>query len=278
MRAEDRVRERRLLPLLRVRRELLHHEGVDRLAQRLVLLGEDEVAPRRGVIGLLDIGRGHSASLRAAVRLGTQMPFETLRYDVADRRRHDRPGSARGAQRALGRAARRPAGRVRRGARRRRRALRRADLDAREGLLRGRRPRRLRLRAPLVHKHFAHRPLPAPVPGDRRARQADAVRRQRPRARGRARARAGVRPDHRQGGRALRHARDQRRGLPVHDHGADLPQRRAQEDQRAAAAGRADRRRTRPSGSGSSTRSCRTPSSTPRSPTGRAGSRPSRRC
>ena len=67
----------------------------------------------------------------------------------------------------------------------------------------------------------------------------------------------GLRPDRRQGGRPLRHARDQRRGLPVHDHGADLPQRRAQEDQRAAAARRADRRRTRRSGSGSSTRSCR---------------------
>ena len=50
--------------------------------------------------------------------------------------------------------------------------------------------------------------------------------------------------------RDVRHARDQRRRLPVHDHGADLPQRPAQEDERAAAARRADRRRTRPSGSG----------------------------
>ena len=41
-------------------------------------------------------------------------------------------------------------------------------------------------------------------------------------------------------GATLRHAGDQRRRLPVHDHGADLPQRRAQEDQRAAAARRAD--------------------------------------
>ena len=38
----------------------------------------------------------------------------------------------------------------------------------------------------------------------------------------------------------LRHARDQRGRVPVHDHGADLPQRAAQEDHRAAAAGRAD--------------------------------------
>ena len=37
----------------------------------------------------------------------------------------------------------------------------------------------------------------------------------------------------------LRHARDQRRRVPVHDHGADLPQRAAQEGQRAAAARRA---------------------------------------
>ncbi len=49
----------------------------------------------------------------------------------------------------------------------------------------------------------------------------------------------------RQGGRDVRHARDQRRRLPVHDHGADLPQRAAQEDQRAAAARRADRRAPR---------------------------------
>jgi enoyl-CoA hydratase len=66
-----------------VRRELFDHERVDRLAQRLVLLGEDEVAPRGGVIGLLDFGRGHSANLRGAVRVELQMPFETVRYDVA---------------------------------------------------------------------------------------------------------------------------------------------------------------------------------------------------
>ena len=93
---------------------------------------------------------------------------------------------------------------------------------------------------PLVHKHFAHRALPAPVPADRRARQAVDLRGQRPRARGRARDRARVRPDHRARGGAVRDARDQRRRVPVHDHGADLPQRPAQEDQRAAAAGRAD--------------------------------------
>src|SRR4029079_141248 len=82
---EERVSEGRLLPLLRVRGELLHHERVDRLAQRLVLLAEDEVLARSGVIGLLDIGRGHSANLRAAVRVGLQMPYETVSYSVADR-------------------------------------------------------------------------------------------------------------------------------------------------------------------------------------------------
>ena len=70
-------------------------------------------------------------------------------------------------------------------------------------------------------------------------------------------------------GRDVRHARDQRRRVPVHDHGADLPQRPAQEDQRAAAARRADRRRARPSGSGSSTGSSPPRSSTPPWPTGR---------
>ena len=42
-------------------------------------------------------------------------------------------------------------------------------------------------------------------------------------------------------GADVRHARDQRRRVPVHDHGADLPQRAAQEDERAAAARRAHR-------------------------------------
>ena len=69
-------------------------------------------------------------------------------------------------------------------------------------------------------------------------------------------------------GRELRHARDQRRRLPVHDHGADLPQRAAQEGQRAAAAGRALERRARRWRRASSTASSPTRSSTRRSPTG----------
>jgi hypothetical protein len=55
---EDRVGERRLLPLLGVRRELARHERVDRLAQAVVLLAEDEVPPRRGEVGLEDVGGG----------------------------------------------------------------------------------------------------------------------------------------------------------------------------------------------------------------------------
>ena len=56
MRAEDRVGERRLLPLLRVRRELLDHERVDRLAQLLVVVVEDEVPAARPVVGLEHVG------------------------------------------------------------------------------------------------------------------------------------------------------------------------------------------------------------------------------
>ena len=48
-----------------------------------------------------------------------------------------------------------------------------------------------------------------------------------------------LRPGDRQGGRDLRHAGDQRRRLPLHDHGDHLPQRPAQEGQRDDAAGRA---------------------------------------
>ncbi len=68
------------------------------------------------------------------------------------------------------------------------------------------------------------------------------LRGQRARARRLAGHRAGLRPDRGQGHRGLRHARDQRGDLPLHDHGADLPQRPAQEDQRDAAAGRAAHR------------------------------------
>ena len=84
------------------------------------------------------------------------------------------------------------------------------------------------------------RALRRAVQADRRARQADRC----APPRGHVLAGAlgialGVRPDRGLRGRELRHARDQRRHVPFHDHGADLPQRAAQEGQRAAAAGRA---------------------------------------
>jgi hypothetical protein len=46
-----------------VRRELALDERADRLAQRLVLLGEDEVAATGGVIGLEDVCCGHERTL-----------------------------------------------------------------------------------------------------------------------------------------------------------------------------------------------------------------------
>ena len=56
--AEDGVGERRLLPLLRVRRELLDHVRVDRLAELVVVIVEDEVLAARPVVGLQHVGLG----------------------------------------------------------------------------------------------------------------------------------------------------------------------------------------------------------------------------
>ncbi len=125
---------------------------------------------------------------------------ETLLYDV-ERRRRDRHAEPAGhPQRALERAARRADRGLRVGPRRRRRALRRAHLLARQGLLVGRQPGRLRRRRADRPPPLRHRAVPAALPADRRARQAHDLRRQRARARGRARHRARLRPDHRQGG------------------------------------------------------------------------------
>ena len=284
---EDPVGEGRLLPLVGVRRELLQHERADRLAQRLVLLGEDEMPAARGVVGLADV-------------VG---------------RRHGRPYRARRSGDRLGRAGRLRACRTRRCATtspdavatialdqpETRNALSDALLDELLDGARGGPRRRRRALVVLASTHetvfssggdlagFAaddaarrpprrQRPLPAPVHAHRRARQAGHLRGRRARARGRARARAGLRPRHRQRARDVRHAGDQRRPLSVHDRRADRPQRRAQEDDRAAAARRAHRRRTRRSGWGSSTASSRPASSTPPSPTGRRSSPRSRRC
>ena len=73
---EDPVRERGLLPLLRVRAQLLDDEVVDRLAQLVVLVGEDEVLARAGVVGLQDIGGGHGGTVprRAGTRNDERPP------------------------------------------------------------------------------------------------------------------------------------------------------------------------------------------------------------
>ena len=84
--------------------------------------------------------------------------------------------------------------------------------------------------------------LPRVLPADATTRKALPLCRQRPRARRRHGSRALLRPPDRQGGRALRHARDQRRGVPLHDHVDHLPQRPAEEGQRDDAARRADLR------------------------------------
>ncbi len=59
---EHPVRERGLLPLLGVGLELLDHEAADRVAQLLVLVGEDEVLALGGEVWLEDVGGcGHAA-------------------------------------------------------------------------------------------------------------------------------------------------------------------------------------------------------------------------
>src|SRR6185312_3562360 len=57
---EHPVGERRLLPLLGVGLELLDDKAPDRLAQLLVLVGEDEVLALAGVVGFEDVGGGHA--------------------------------------------------------------------------------------------------------------------------------------------------------------------------------------------------------------------------
>ena len=122
------------------------------------------------------------------------------------------------------------------------RALRRARLHARDDVQLGRQPRRLRRRRPARAQARRHRALPAAVHAHRRARQAGDLRGQRPLPGRGARAGAGLRPDRGRRAGDLRHARDQRRRLPVHDPRAHRAQRPAQEGDRDAAARRALRR------------------------------------
>ena len=186
---------------------------------------------------------GSRRSARRASRL-RRVPYETLRYEVADAVATialDQPETRNALSDALldellaalgGRA------------RRRRRARRRARLDARDGLLQRRRPRRASPPTmPLVDRHAANGRFPRLFTLIGELGKPVICAAARARARRRARARARVRPRHRQRARDVRHAGDQRRPLSVHDRRADRPQRRAQEDDRAAAARRAHRRR-----------------------------------
>ena len=69
---EDGVRERGLLPLLRVRRELFDGEVADRLAQLFVLVGEQEVFALGVEVGLLHAlgGGGHVGGLLVVLGAG----------------------------------------------------------------------------------------------------------------------------------------------------------------------------------------------------------------
>ena len=71
---EHPVGERRLLPLLGVGLELLDHEPADRVAQLLVVVGEDEVLALGGEVGLEDVGGGHRCSLLVAGRRRSTLP------------------------------------------------------------------------------------------------------------------------------------------------------------------------------------------------------------
>ena len=156
--------------------------------------------------------------------------------------------------------------------------LRRAHLDPRESVLLRRQPRRICCRGSACPQALRHRAVPAAVHADRSARQAVDLRGQRSRACGRAGDRARVRPDHRARGRAVRDARDQRRRVPIHDHGADLPQRAPQEDQRAAVARRADLSRGGAADRDRQPASSRRPSSRTPCATGPRSSLASRQC
>ena len=185
--------------------------------------------------------------------------------------------SSRAAQRDVVRSDAGSARRVRARSCRRRRARRRAHRRGRQGVLRGRRPRRRRHRR--RRGIGARRPRSArrPVPRHVAARQAGDRARARLRARRRLRPRVRVRPDRRVRRRGVRHARDQRRAVAVHDHRAvaalDAAEDRARPDDDRAA--RRAPRRARASASCSG--SCRSPSSTRRSTRSRPSSRRSRR-
>ena len=231
-----------VLPLVAVGVHLLLHPGAHRLAQVEVLVGEEEVLPRAVVVGLDDAGAVALGSSSKSVEYYFLL-LTTLREDpLRGRRRTSRrsrsttprratrsptscwPSCSRrcGLRRATTRSARSSSPRPTR------RSSRRAPTWA--GSPPTPRPRTstsARRRSRRVFKELGELGKPSILAANGHV------------LAGRARDRAGLRPDRRQGHRGLRHARDQRRPVPVHDHGADLPQRRPQEDDRDAAARRA---------------------------------------
>ena len=219
-----------------------------------MLLRVDQVRPLGVVFGLEDgrfggcHGVGSLGSLGQSVEVNSNTFYSWLltRRSSSTSRTASRPSlwTTRDPQRALRSAADRAPGRAAGGQGGRRRSRRGARLLPREGVLGGRQPGRLRRGCADRPQVPRHRALPPGLHRARRARQAVDRRRVRPCPRRLARDRPRLRPHHRQGHRRLRHARDQRRPLPVHDHGADLPERPAQEDDGDAPSGRsADRRR-----------------------------------
>ena len=97
------------------------------------------------------------------------------------------------------------------------------------------------------------------------------------RARRRLRPRVRVRPDRRGRRRGVRHARDQRRAVAVHDHGAAAAVDAAEDGARADDDRPPRRRAEEARASASCSASCRSPSSTRRSTRSRPSSRRSRR-
>jgi hypothetical protein len=151
------------------------------------------------------------------------MAFETVRYDVADTGvatiALDQPETRNAlSDQVLDDLL--PAFGATRDARRRGGALRRVDEHPGDGVQQRRQPGRLRRRSAAGAQALGDGSVPAVVPADRRAGQADDLRGHWPHAGGRSGAGAGVRPDRRARGRDVRDAGDQRRGVPVHDHGA----------------------------------------------------------
>ena len=218
---EHPVLEGRLLPLLRVRPELLDDEVVDRLAELLVLVGEDEVPAGAGVIGLQDISGGHARTVPCR-----PMAFDTIRYEVADGVATvtlDQPDTRNALSDQLldeliaAFVAARDDGGVRCVV---------LTSSHEKVFSSGANLGGFAAEQPLVLKHFGTERFPRLFRLIGELGKPTICAANGHVLAGRAGDRAGLRPDRRPRGRAVRDARDQRRRVPVHDHGADLPQRR----------------------------------------------------